>query len=425
MTLLVNLRSGVTFHDGTPLTSSVATDALKKAIAKPANQALYPSLIDVTAVRPVTPLQLAIDVSRLSALLPEDLDLVLTVGNDNAGTGPFRVVSRDRTAIVLESFDKYYLGAPKIKRLVIKPFDALRVAWTSLLRGDVDMVTDVPQDAVEFISNSTVQVMPFERRYQFLVAFNSKRKPFTSPKVRRALNAAIDRNSLISRILGGHASPATGPIWPKYWAYDSALPTYTYDPELVASLLDEAGFHLDRNAPEIDAPRARLRFTCIIPEGFSILERVALEVQKQMYNVDVDMRFQVLPVDDYNARGQSGEFDCALIDIISGPTPERPYIFWRSAKRFKGRNVFGYENEEAERLFEVLRTSSNDGAVRSATRALQRVFFDDPPAIFLAWNQHARAVRRVVNIPDEPGRDPLQTLWRWTPAAPALVASRQ
>ena len=69
--------------------------------------------------------------------------------------------------------------------------------------------------------------------------------------------------------------------------------------------------------------------------------------------------------------------------------------------------MFGYENAEAERLFDVLRTSTNEAAVRSATRQLQRVLLDDPPALFLAWNERARAVRRRFQVVQEPDRDPL------------------
>ena len=60
--------------------------------------------------------------------------------------------------------------------------------------------------------------------------------------------------------------------------------------------------------------------------------------------------------------------------------------------------MFGYENPEAERLFDVLRTSTNEAAVRSAVSRLQRVLLDDPPALFLAWNERTRAVSRDFQI---------------------------
>ena len=117
-------------------------------------------------------------------------------------------------------------------------------------------------------------------------------------------------------------------------------------------------------------------------------------MQKQLYNIGVDMQFEVVPIEEYDTRIREGRFDAVLIDMISGPTSARPHVFWASARRFKGLNVFGYENAEAERLFELLRTSTNEAAVRSAISRLQRVLLDDPPALFLAWNERARAVRR-------------------------------
>jgi ABC-type transport system substrate-binding protein len=155
----------------------------------------------------------------------------------------------------------------------------------------------------------------------------------------------------------------------------------------------------------------------LIPANFAVVERVALEVQKQLYNVGVDMQFEVLPGQEWDARIRSGNFDAMLIDMISGPTIGRAHIFWRSATNFQGLNVFGYENAEAERLFSVLAETTNEAVVRSATSRLQRVLLDDPPAVFLAWTQGARALRRQYQVVDEPDRDPLLTVWRWTPAA--------
>ena len=128
------------------------------------------------------------------------------------------------------------------------------------------------------------------------------------------------------------------------------------------------------------------------------------------------MQFEVVPINEYNLRIRDGRFESVMIDMISGPTLGRAYIFWRSARQFKGLNVFGYENSEAERLFNVLRTSANDGAVRSTMSRLQRVLLDDPPALFIAWNERTMAVRRDFKILNDPGQDPFYTIWRWAPA---------
>lgn len=170
------------------------------------------------------------------------------------------------------------------------------------------------------------------------------------------------------------------------------------------------------------APPARFRFTCLIPDNFTLWERIGLEVQRNLYSVGVDMQFKVVPFQQFDNIIREGAFDAVFIDMIGGLTPGRAYTFWASQKAFHGLNVFGYEDAAAERLFEALEASTNEAATRSATQRLQRVFLDDPPALFLAWNERARAIRTQFRVPGESG-DPLLALWRWTPSTPLLSAS--
>jgi peptide/nickel transport system substrate-binding protein len=409
--LRLRLRSGVTFHDGTALTPAVAAEALKRAIERSANRALYPSVTDITSIRPDGDQELVLELSQPSAFLPEDLVLPLTVGAENRGTGPFRLVRRDADGLELERFDGYYLGAPSIERIVVHPSDTLRTSWTRLLRGEVDMVTDVPPDAVEFIQNEDIQVISFQRSYQYLIAFNSRTPPFESAAVRRALNTAINRDLLIKNALQGQGQSATGPIWPKHWAYDASVQPFGFDARGAVSVLEGAGFEVTA-ASAADRPPARLRFTCLLPEGFSLLERIGLEVQKQLYDIGVDIEFEVLPFLEYDARIREGRFQAVLQTMISGPTFARPHVFWGSPRR-EGLHAFGYDNAEAARLFELLRTSTNEALIRSAVSRLQRVLLEDPPALFLAWDQRSRAVRRNFRVAESES-DPLFTIWQWT-----------
>jgi peptide/nickel transport system substrate-binding protein len=285
------------------------------------------------------------------------------------------------------------------------------------------MVTNVPPDAVPFIRNDDVEVFTFPRRYVYAILLNGKRLPFSSPLVRRALNLAVNRTSIVADVMSGYGAVAIGPLWPQHWAYEQSFAGDTYNPQLSAQLLQKAGF--DRLHVDSDArPPAKIRFTCLIPEGFILHERIALTVQKQLYEVGVDMIIDVLPLDAIGDRIQKGEFEAVLFDTISGPTLTRPYIFWRSSKTVRTDfNVFGYENPEAEKLFQQLFEAPDENAVRSTVRRLQTVLLEDPPAVFLAWQDRTRAIRREFRVVQEPGRDPLFTLWRWNTDNAENVAS--
>jgi peptide/nickel transport system substrate-binding protein len=410
--LRLNLKEGVLVHDGTRLTAGAVATALRAAISRPGNQLQYPSFPNITGVEATTDDELVVELSRPSGFLPEDLELPLAIGAQGFGTGAFRIVKSDPGTIELERFEGYHLGPAQIERVTIRSLSTLRTAWTSLLRGEVGMVTNVPPDALEFVSTEDVQMFSFNRPFQYMLAFNSRRSPLDSARVRRALNFAVDRQQLIQQVFKGKAEPSTGPIWSRHWAYDNDVSGYTFDPDMAESLLNEAGLpRIERQDGRVD----RFQITCLIPENFTLVERVALEVQRQLYNVGVNLQFEVLPIQEFDTRIREGRFEAMLIDAISGPSISRPHGFWRSARGFKGMNWFGYENPEAERLFNVLIETTNEAAVRSAIGRLQRVFIEDPPALFIAWNQSARAVRRQFQVVEEPGRDPLYTIWRWTP----------
>jgi peptide/nickel transport system substrate-binding protein len=416
--LRVYLRSNAYLHDGRPLNAALAVQMLNDATAR--SKALYPALNDVIGIRALDDHELVLDLSQPSGQLPEDLGAPLRIQAKDGtviGTGPYRVSSRSDRELLLEGFDRYYLGKPTIDQVQVRPVDTLRTSWASLLRGEVDVVSDVPADATEFIRNDDVQIVSFARWYQYLIAFNSHRGPLRSTLVRRALNLAIDRDAVIKKVLRGTGTPSLGPVWPQYWAYDTGVPTYRFDKSQAAALLDAAGYPLPKAPPRDSAP-ARLRFTCLVPQNFTVLERLALEVQKYLFDINVDMQFRAVSVAEFNRRFMTGDFDAAINDVISGPTPGRAAIFWRSAQTPDSFNKFGYRNSDADQLFDLLRHSTNEATTRSATRRLQETFRDDPPALFLAWNTRARAIRRDFSIP-EAGRDPIQTLWKWAPSATA------
>ena len=415
--LRLKLRDDVLLHDGRRFDSQIAAEALAAAIARRENRAAYPLLRDVTAAIPNGPSDLILYTSTKSTSLPEDLTVLLDIP-----AGPYRLVTQSENGVELERFDNYYLGTPSIPRVVLRPFDTLRTTWARLLREELDFVYEVPPEAIEFIRSDEVKIAPVKSWYQFSIAFNLREGPLRSPAVRRALNMAIDRESLIRDVLQGTGSPSSGPIWPQYWAADSSMPPFAFDPGAANALLDQAGFM--PKASTGGAPPARFQFTCLLPENFSVVERIALHVQKDLFNIGVDLRFKVIPLSEFGKLMGSGDFEAALLDMISGPTPGRAYMFWASAHRFQGAyNIFGYENSESERLFETLRTTRNEAALRSATRRLQRVFLEDPPALFLAWNERARAFRQEFSSPDQPGVDPVFSLWRWTRRPDRLAAA--
>jgi peptide/nickel transport system substrate-binding protein len=425
LTLTVHLREDVTFHDGTHLNATVAARALDVAAHKQENLFLYPTLNDIVSIVPNGEYDLLINVRRPSTFLPEDLEVPLNLAakigekgpEEIIGTGAYQVVrkSKDEEDTHLKAFPRYYRRAPAVSDVFIRPEKTMRTAWAGLLRGELDMVTSVPQDAVQFITNDQVQVFQFPRRYVVMLGFNQHYQPLRSAAVRRALNIAVDRERIVKTVLHDSATAAIGPFWPGHWAYDTSVHAAGFDPHEAQRALDDAGYPL-RASDSPERPPARLRFNCLIPQGFAAFEDIALSVQKQLYDIGVDMQIESVPVNVFNQRAGAGDFQALISDMVSGPTLNRPYIWWRSDRGSKSPySVFGFDNPTAEKTFQQLFSANNEALIRSTLRNLQQTFIDDPPAIFLVWQKRTRAIRASFHAVQEPGRDPLYTLWQWKP----------
>jgi peptide/nickel transport system substrate-binding protein len=390
------LRRGVAFHNARAATASVVRESLMRVLP----DQMGPAVRDIQEIRAVGDHELQILLKRRSALLIEGLDVLLPFpGESEVGIGPFSV-SRSGNDIEMRANESYYGGKPNIERIVFKPYESIRSAWADMLRGEVDMLYEVGVDALDSMQPSTqTGVFAFNRNYDYVLFLNVQRPVLRDKAFRRALNAAIDREALVREILNGHGAPADGPVWPSHWAYDSQLPRFQYQP--------------------VEQTGARRRLRCIF--GDPSLERLALFVQRQLQAVGVDLELELQPLDQTMERVNRGDFEVFLADAAHGPTLIRPYYFWHSDGPF---NYGGFESRDVDAALDAIRDASNDDAYRAGVAAFQRAIVDDPPAVFLAWTQRARAVSTRFQVPMEPGRDILSTLRLWRPVGQARAAGR-
>jgi peptide/nickel transport system substrate-binding protein len=414
LTWRFSLHQGVTFHDGTAATAPVVVASLRSAIAEQQRRGVNPGVDEILGVEAAGDRDIVIRLRRRSTFLLEDLELPITRAISDksvVATGAFKTVSESESEIVLEAYQAYHQGRPQIDRVRIRAYPTLRTAWASLMREEIDVLWDLSRDAAEFAGSSDVALYSYLRTYVYVVAFNSARGKFARTPVRRALNAAIDREALIRDVLRGQGVAASGPVWPNHWAYDSNARGYVYDPLLAATTLDAAGL---KPVSRGGGRSSRFTFTCIVPANWAIWERMALSIQKQLYDIGVDMQLQVLSAEEFNKRLGTGDFDAVMVEMLSGPYLSRPYSFWRWGGQQKRYNVFGYRSSVADRWFDAIRSAPTDAEYRVAVGQLQHAMIDDPPALFLAWSERTRAASRRFHVPTEPGRDPIPNFWRWT-----------
>ena len=266
---VVPLRKGVKFHDGTPFNAGsvlfdYVTDIDKtqqfydaKAIFAGVNFILGVTKIDAldehhvkfTLNRPLGDFtsQLVTFAGLMSstAIRKNGLD---SVALNPVGTGPYRFVEAIKgDHITLEANDDYFLGRPKIDRIVVRAIPDYAALTAALLSGEVDVswfvnVNDVPA----FQKNSNLNVAFRSGVATGYVEFNAMGangvNTFKDPRVRQAALHALDKRKLINAGLHGYGQVGAGLNPQPSAGYQPSLRDYyKFDANQAKTLLNAAG----------------------------------------------------------------------------------------------------------------------------------------------------------------------------------------
>jgi peptide/nickel transport system substrate-binding protein len=413
--LTVTLRKDVRFHNGKAVTAQVVRDLLAKKLG---------AIPEITGIAALDERRLQFALRKASAVRPEDLSAMMVDSNepDASGlrTGPFKLVSTEPT--VLERFDGYYQGRPSVERVELREYPTHRAAWTGMMRREVNFLHEVSRDAIDFVdAGADIRAYPLLRPYYTALVFSMRHPVLKRREVRVAINEAIDRNELVRNAMRGHGRIAEGPFWPYHWAYPEGRFPVAFNPEAAKLRLDAAGLKVRPGTPR-HMP-SRFAFTCLVLAGDDRFERIAQLAQRQLYAIGIDMTIEPLPLARLRPRLMSGDFDAFLLELVSGRILSWARQLWHSPEPgARGYPVNGYSAADA--AFDRLQVASSDEDVRAALSDVMHVLRSDPPAAFLVWPREARAADASIDIPYETDRDVFGTLWRATPAGPAVRAQR-
>ncbi|MFF9473450.1 ABC transporter substrate-binding protein [Streptomyces roseolus] len=222
------LREGVTFHDGSPLTSADVVRSLSAAATASPKPRILDG-VDLT-VRADGPRAVTVTTSRADPLVPQRLSSpqlsILSakayrgrsVNPVGAGTGPFVLVRADGTSsATLDRYDRYWGGRAKASGIDVRyvPDGTARAA--ALRSGEADIVEAVPVSQAGLLDPDLVTEVPMPRTNTLYL--NTERGAFRDPALRAAAREAVDARSLVAGVYEGRADLAPGLLGPALpWA---------------------------------------------------------------------------------------------------------------------------------------------------------------------------------------------------------------
>lgn len=250
LTYTFQLREGVTFHDGSEMTSEDVKFSLNRSrwINHPEGAGFLIGGIESIETPDDYTVEITLsepDITFTSKLaytvatvlpsdaypspdgpLPEDADPEEFIKEEFIGSGPYEVAEfREGQSLQLSSFDEYWGDAPANDNTLVQFFAESSQLQAALQAGDVDVAFRylTPEQRESAQGSENIEVIEGEGASIRYLVFNTLLEPFDDPNVRKAIAAAVDRERIIENVLSGAGQPLYSMVPP---SFEANAPTF-------------------------------------------------------------------------------------------------------------------------------------------------------------------------------------------------------
>lgn len=161
------------------------------------------------------------------------------------GTGPFmfKEWKRNESITLVKNPNYWKEGLPILDTVIFQVIPDNAARFTALRAGQIDIMDGLNPDDIPVVEGDASLVLHQRAANNVgYLGFNVEKAPFDNPKVRIAMNHAVNKDALIAGLYSNLAVRAKGALPPGYLGYNDAIEEYTYDVEKAKALLAEAGY---------------------------------------------------------------------------------------------------------------------------------------------------------------------------------------
>ena len=410
-TVVLKLRKGVKFHDGTDFNAEAVKWNLNRMKTHPKSSAKIATapidsveVVDPSTVRlklnspsPTLFVNLSAEADNVGGMMsPTWAEKVGDQGiaTGSVGTGPFKLVDfKPGNTVTYQKWDQYWKqGAdgkplPYMDGVVVKTQQDWNAALVAMRAGDFDLINgiagrDVP--TVESDPKLKIERLPWSAT-QYMIAFNvrpgARFAGDNMKKVRQAVNYAIDREALAKALGAGIGDANYQHLVPGQIGYSDKVTQYKYDPDKAKQLLAEAGM---ANGFEVTVD--------IISRPEDIQNAQAY--QQMLEKVGIKMEIRPSERVAWVQKTLAGDFEMGT--LLSGVRPDPDLVLgYRFSKDGAG-NYMGVNNPELEKLFADGRTTYDVAKRQEYYEKAQNIIADESYLCFIWRRQGVIAMQKAL-----------------------------
>lgn len=329
------------------------------------------------------------------------------------GSGPYRVVEHtSEQSYRLKANERYFKGKPLVDEIQMPIIKESATMFLALRTGQVDSVSRVvPPESIAELERTGITVVRMPDYGSVQMNFNAQRPPLTQPKLRKAMNLAVDTDGITKTLLFDTGKPGVESFLDPDSPFADRSLKHEYSPRKARALLDEIDF-TDRNGDGIrETPEGKpLDFEVLVSSIEAREVRACELVAAQLKEVGVNLRVNPTDPVTLNSRRQpkdaaskkvpettqTGDYDLYVSAYVGGHFHFDPdgllYPFHSPGKTGFGAFITGWSNPQFDELVDRASQLGVDERKPLLIQA-QKVMFDDPPIISLYFPDGAFAYR--------------------------------
>lgn len=378
-TLEVKVRQGVKFHDGSDMTIQDVKFSMDHI-----NEVgyLFGATYDSTEVVDDSTIRIKLKTPNAAFLNLIAVPYAAIVsekayaadpkgfGQKPIGTGAYKLKEfKEGDYYTLERFDDHWAGPAKTRLLTMRiiPETAQRIIL--LETGEVDAAYEIPPSSARGIKeNSKLQLLTCDSMKIVSFTMNcSSKGPMGNVLVRRAMQYAIDRQTIVDSLLYGYGRVVNSMI-PLNAVEYVAQGEYSYDVEKAKELLKEAGYE---NGLKLS----------IWTDAVQINTETSQVLQNQLAKVGVDLSIIVQDINTTSTQIKAGtDFD-SLLDFFNATTGHADQVFKRVFLSTSSSNWANYRNLDYDKMYEKQSATPSGPERDELTAKLNEFVVDDAPLL--------------------------------------------
>lgn len=339
-TITFKIRHNAIFQDGSSVTADDVKFSLERALSPDSKvRTLYDSITKIEAVNKSTvvihlnhpfPPFLSVLAGATAKILPKNLITQKDFFTHPIGSGAFRYNERlaEQKRIVLEAFDGYYSGTPKIKEMILEEHseaEALQLAKAGRVHDLANWPLTVSNEVFFYGNKVTTPVAA-----TWMIGLNTTKAPFNKVAVRKVFKSLINSEEFRKRF------------------YPDAIPAVGYVP------FGLSGYGVVSNAviPNVAPPKEKV--TLVIPAELEHAQEMKAFFEKPLRNMGWNFEVKVIAWDKL-MEGYSKKTHQAFLVSMNMDYPDAEFLL-RNFESSNPDNFSGLKNKKLDSLIQSSRT---------------------------------------------------------------------